>query len=282
MGGRGSTSSFAGRNTGTGTLFRQMVTNAQQMQPTMQAQLPPQQQVQNQQPTPQNTPVVPGAVTALSQMDDDQLAQLVQLAKNVSMPNHLSDADDLTQKFIYAAGINAKPTTMDSASFNQFLQQNNIPRSDILARSVNGASYTVGNTRYNLTAQQVINMFTSSRLTYSGGKQGGQAYGGGTYFAKTGGANTGYGGTTMMGVLNPATARVITANTLRTKAQQFAATHPKFARAVGPYTGGSWGGGKNNMSIYALAMGYNVINDGSSGSGAYYNVIDRSAMVISV
>lgn len=32
----------------------------------------------------------------------------------------------------------------------------------------------------------------------------------------------------------------------------------------------------NNMSIYALAMGYNVIKDSSSG---YHNVIDRSALV---
>ena len=32
----------------------------------------------------------------------------------------------------------------------------------------------------------------------------------------------------------------------------------------------------NNMSVYALAMGYNVIKDSSSG---YHNVIDRKALV---
>ena len=65
MGGRGSRSSFAGRSTSTGTVFRQLVGNAQQMQPQVQAQMPPQQQVQNQPPTQNNTPVQPGALTAL-------------------------------------------------------------------------------------------------------------------------------------------------------------------------------------------------------------------------
>ena len=279
MGGRGSKSSFAGRSTTTGTVFRQLVGNAQQMQPQVQAQMPPQQQVQNQPPTQANTPVQPGALTALAQMSDDQLAQLVTLAKSTQLPNHLNDVNDLTQKFVYTAGLNARPTVMDSSAFNQFLADNNIPRSQIIARSVNGASYTVGNTRYNLSPQQVVQMFTQSRLTYSGGKQGGQALGGGTYFAMTGGRNTGYGGTTMTGVLNPATAKIITASQLSSKAHAFAASHPKFARAVGAYTGGSWNTGNNNMAIYALAMGYNVITNRDHG-GNYYNVLDRSAVVI--
>ena len=275
MGGRGSRSSFAGRSTTTGTIFRQLVNNAQQMQPQVQAQLPPQQQVQNQVPTQNNTPVQPGALTALTQMSDDQLAQLVQLARSTQLPNHLNDVDDLTQKFVYTAGLNARPTVMDQAAFNQFLSDNNIPRSQIISRSVGPASYTVGNTRYNLSAQQVVQMFTQSRLTYSGGKVGGQALGGGTYFDMNGGRNTGYGGTTMTGVLNPATAKVITTSQLAAKARAFAASHPKFARAVGAYTGGSFGSHTDNTSIYALAMGYNVIQRGS-----YHNIIDRSAVVI--
>lgn len=275
MGGRGSKSSFAGRSTSTGTVFRQLVGNAQQMQPQVQAQMPPQQQVQNQPPTQNNTPVQPGALTALTQMSDDQLAQLAQLAKTTQLPNHLNDVDDLTQKFVYTAGLNARPTVMDQAAFNQFMADNHIPRSQILSRSVSGATYRVGNTQYNLSPQQVIQMFTQSRLTYSGGKVGGQALGGGTYFDMNGGGNTGYGGTTMTGVLNPATARVITTSDLARKAQAFAASHPKFARAVGAYSGGTFGSKTNNASIYALAMGYNVIQRGS-----YHNVIDRSAVVI--
>ena len=285
MGGRGSKSSFAGRSTTTGTVFRQLVGNAQQMQPQVQAQMPPQQQVQNQPPTQNNTPVQPGAADTLSQMSDDQLAQLVTLAKNTQLPNHLNDVDDITQKFIFTAGVNARPTVMDQSAFNQFLADNNIPRSQILSRSIGGASYVVGKTQYDITPQQVVQMFTQSRLTYSGGKQNGQAYGGGTYFDMNGGRSTGYGNTTMIkgkaykvetmiAALNPKTARVISDSQLARKAQAFAASHPKFARAVGSYNT-SFRGGKNNMSIYALAMGYNVIQ-----SGSYHNVIDRSAVVV--
>lgn len=282
MGGRGSKSSFAGRSTSTGTVYRQLVNNLQQNQPQVQSQLPPQQQVQNQVPTQNNTPVAPGGVTALSQMTDDQLANIAKAARTTQLPNHLNDANDITQKFIYAAGLNAKPTVMDQQAFNQFMKDNNIPQSQVIARSVNGASYSVGNTQYKLSPQQVVQMFTTSRLTYSGGKQGGQALGGGTYFAMTGGSNTGYGGTTMSGVLNPATAKPINYLQLANKARAFAASHPKFAAAIGQYDN-SYSGGRNNSAIYALAMGYNVITDanGISGHrGAYFNVLDRSAVVI--
>lgn len=76
-----------------------------------------------------------------------------------------------------------------------------------------------------------------------------------------------------MAVLNPSTAKVITDTQLRQRAAAFSQSHPQFTRAVGPY---STSFHNNNMSIYALAMGYNVIKD--SGSG-YHNVIDRSALV---
>jgi len=92
----------------------------------------------------------------------------------------------------------------------------------------------------------------------------------------TGGSSTGYGGTTANAVLNPNTARIISDSALANKAQAFAQSHPKFASAVGRFS-------NSTMSIYALAMGYNVITDHSGGarpkSGDYYNIIDRSALV---
>ena len=60
---------------------------------------------------------------------------------------------------------------------------------------------------------------------------------------------------------------------LRTLAAAFDRSHPKFARATGGY---STCFRNNNMSIYALAMGYNVIKD---ATGSYHNVIDRKALV---
>lgn len=233
----------------------------------------------NQTPNDQNTPVQPGALTNLSQMSDDDLAQLVNDSKNAIMPNHLADADDPTQKFVYQAGLNALPQVLDSASFQQFMQDNNISQAQVLARSVNPIQFNAMGVNFSYSAQNVADMMMYSKFNYIGGKHGGQAYGAGTYFAQTGGANTGYGGLTVNAVLNPATARVISDTQLARQAAAFAKTHPKFARAVGGYVSSGSKFRGNNMSIWALAMGYNVIYDGTNNSSTYYNVIDRSALV---
>lgn len=260
MGGRGSSSSTGagtaiGGGGGAGGLF---FNNAQQNP-----------NIANQPPTANNTPVVPNAVGTLSQMSDDQMATLINQSKNVDMPNHLSDVSDKTQKFVYAAGINEKPTVLDDASFNQYLQQNNIPRSQILARSVNGATYVVNGTRMKLSPTQVTSMIKDSELTYVGGKKGGMLHGAGTYFDMNGGRNTGYaGGATVIGVLSP-NARVIKdGSQLDSAVRSFQRTHPKAASAIGSYN-------NSTKSIYALCMGYNVIED-----YGYHNVIDRSALVL--
>ena len=186
------------------------------------------------------------------------------------MPNHLKDASDATQKFVYAAGVNEKPLVLDDADFDKFRRDNNIPKSQVMARSTNGASYTVNGTTINLTPKQTTDLIKYGSLTYVGGKHGGQVYGAGTYFDMNGGHNTGYaGGTTMVAVLNPKTAKPISRSTLRSQTARWSQSHPQFASAVGPFSG-------STMSIYALAQGYNVITDG----GSYHNVIDRSAIVI--
>ena len=86
------------------------------------------QSISNQAPSPQNTPVVPNASTVLSQMTDAQLAQLYNQSRTVDMPNHLNDVADKTQRFVYMAGVNGKPMVLDTASFNQYLVDNNISR----------------------------------------------------------------------------------------------------------------------------------------------------------
>ena len=244
-------------------------------------QQPPQvQPLQPPQPQPDLTPssdlqTATQATATLAQiasMTDDQLAQAVIDSRSVDMPNFLNDVPDQTQKFVYQVGLNGAPQVMDQQQFDQFLQQNNIPRSQIMSRSVSG------NGPY--SAQQITDMFRYSELTYIGGKQGGQASGAGTYFDMNGGGATGYGGygrnsATMQAVYNPATARVIDFNALRRQAASFASSHPKFARAVGGFTAGHNG----NASIYALAMGYNAISGGPV-SRTYQNVIDRSAVVV--
>ena len=265
MGGRGSKS---------GLLRAPRLTMPQQQQP--QPQVQPLQPPQPPQPQPDLTPssdlqTATQATATLAQiasMTDDQLAQAVIDSRNVDMPNFLNDVPDQTQKFVYQVGLNGAPTVMDQQQFNQFMQQNNIPRSEIMSRSVNG------NGPY--SAQNIADMFKYSEMNYIGGKKGGQVSGAGTYFDMNGGRNTGYGsGATIQAVLNPATARTVDYYALRSQAQSFASSHPQFARAVGSFRYG----GNGNASIYALAMGYNVITGGPVTS-TYRNVIDRSAVVV--
>lgn len=253
--------------------------------PAPQPQQPQQQQqnIANQTPNAQNTPVNNQALDNLSKMNDAQLAALARQAQGIQMPNNLMDYKDPTQEFAFAAGLNAKPVVLDDASFKQYMQDNNMDSSDLLSRDVNPVSFTVNGVRFNYTADDVIDMMKYSRINYIGGKVGGQAFGAGTYFDHTGGRSTGYGhgsSKTAVAVLNPQTVKAINWNNLQTKASQFASSHPQFARVVGQPSRGRGG----NMSIYALAMGYNVITESSrgkgfGGSGDYVNVIDRSALV---
>lgn len=210
--------------------------------------------------------VVPQSLDALTKMSDAQLAQVLRASKNIDMPNHLKDYDDPTQKFVFAIGLNEKPQVLQGTAFDQYLKDNNIPRSQILSRSVNGGTVNVNGTTFSLTPQQVIQSTLYGKFNYIGGKRGGQAYGAGTYFDMNGGGNTGYGGSTMNAVLSP-NARVISYSTLMNKIPAWRQSHPQAARLIGATY--------NSESIYALCMGYNVIK----GHGGYHNVIDRSAIV---
>ena len=253
----------------------------QQNQQVLQSQNQPQQVVPppappaNQQPQQTQTQkalnIPVNDVSQIASMTDDQLATLYRQAVKTDLPNHLNDIPDITQKFVYVAGINGKPQVLDDTQFNQFMKTNNIPTSDIMARESGSGTFTTNSVSFNLTPQQTVDMLKYSDLNYIGGKHGGQAYGAGGYFDMNGGQATNYapGGVTAVAVLNPQTARVISLNNLQRAASAFDRAHPKFAKASGGFTHKNW-------SIYAIAMGYNVIK---SDYGSYHNVIDRSALV---
>lgn len=245
------------------------------------------QPIADQTPTPANTPVTPNAVDAIAQMSDDQLATLVNSAIGVDMPNFLADIKDTTQNFVFAAGLNEKPLVLDKSAFDQYMKDNNISQSQIMSRYFNSGHETSGTTpaKYNKTADQISDIIKNSRLNYIGGKQGGQAYGGGTYFDMNGGQSTGYGGTGMTAVLSK-NAKIISKPDLIAKIPSWSKAHPKASAAIKRLersTGGSSQGFFNNsMSVYALAMGYNVISASTThkGRAGYHNIIDRSALVI--
>ena len=271
MGGRGSSSKST--TPPTNPLWQSANYQAQQ-QVRQAAQQSPQQQPANLQTG--NTLQTMGQATAtlatIMNMTDDQLAAAIKASKNVDMPNFVNDRPDATQRFVYQVGLNGAPTLMDSTSFQQWMQQNGISQSQLLARSVRDGQYAVNGMR--MPAKLINDIFKRSTLNYIGGKIGNNASGSGAYFDRNGGRNTGYGsGDTMVAALNPATARTVDYFALgRQAGGSFARSHPKTAAALGSFN-------KNNASIYALAMGYNVITGGPVSS-TYHNVIDRSALVI--
>ena len=263
MGGRGSRSGLTPQK-------QPQPQNPQPQTPQPQA---PQPQPPQQPPAPA-TPPLGQPLINLTNMTDDELATLATQSKTMRMPSMLADVNDITQRFVYAAGLNEKPIVLDANEFQQFMNDNNIPNKQILSRSVNNATYT-NQTGTNIvySAQNIIDQLKYGKLNYIGGKVGGQAVGAGTYFDMNGGGSTGYGSNTVNAVLNPATARVISVSQLMNQVPRFANSHPKFVKAVGSFNTKYH---NNNMSVYALAMGYNVITDGYG----YHNIIDRSALVI--
>ena len=101
-------------------------------------------QQQAQAPTNQSTPILQNStgMDALAQMDDSQLAALAMQARNQQLPNQLNDGASFTQRFVFAAGLNDKPTVLDDADFKQYMADNNMTSADLLTRSVSPITYT--------------------------------------------------------------------------------------------------------------------------------------------
>jgi len=228
-----------------------------------------------------NTRVTSNAVSNFAAMSDTAMAAEINKAVGVGMPNQLADKPDATQQLVFSAGFNEKPMVLDQKGFDSYMKANGLGSGDLLSRDVNPVTYkNASNTQVKMTAQDVIDMMMYSRVNYIGGKVGGQALGAGTYFDHTYGQSTGYGGSghkTAVAVLNPKTAKIITYSQLKSDIPSWKKTHPKSAKAIDNLVKKT--GGRSSESLYALAMGYNVIARNSGAKGGYVNVIDRSALV---
>ena len=163
MGGRGSRSTSTTQTTPRATMTPP--------QPQPQPPQPPQQQAAPPPPPPPPAPVQQDnsrTTRDIAAMTDDQLAALMRSARTADLPNHLNDANDVTQRFVYTANLNAKPTVLSDSEFQKFLKDNNIPRGSVLARSTNGASYTVNGTTMKLSAKQTTDLIKYGKMTYVG------------------------------------------------------------------------------------------------------------------
>lgn len=219
-------------------------------------------------------------VEDIVKLTDAQLAGIAIASKYATMPDSLDDVPDEMQRFVYEIGLNSKPTVVNQQQFEQFMQLHNIPKERIMTRAVYDSEYT---------AEEINNMFRYSEYNYIGGKRRGRAFGAGTYFERNGGY-TPHGHCfkyrkyrLMKAVYNPATARVISYNTLRRQFRKYAKHNcPTLAKVLGfepnrPHP--------THLSIYALALGYNAISAANAIGfiGCPYcdqAILDRSAVVV--
>lgn len=302
MGGRGSSSGIsAGVGLGTGGGGVGATSAQAQMQSQAQVQS---QQAQNQAQQAPNTVQVSAndiieasktpstygnnTVDMFKNMSDDQMAKAVNDSMGVDMPNHLRDRKNITQDFVYSNGMNKKPTVLSDSDFDNYLKDHNISKGDVLIREVDPVQFSVNGVNYRYTHSDVSDMYKMSDIQYIGGKWGGSAYGHGAYFGQVGTTGSthygsgadGVGHKSIMAVFDRSKARAIYDGDIGRKWNTFSQTHQKTAQAIR-----SLGRSADTRSIQALLMGYNVITTNSRGSllgrsGEYYNVIDRSCLVI--
>ena len=227
-----------------------------------------QQQQQAQQQQAANVPqATAGSATYsnyLNMSDDDKATFITNaMGKKGSisqLPTELQKGgESRAQKFAYALDLNSKPILLNSADFQQYMKDNNIPMSEMLTQSRGNPN--------SLTS------YMNSQYNYLGGRIGGDAHGEGQYFAKTNGTNTGYGGKSMNAVLNPKTAKVVNESQLQTIYNNMS---PALKKAVSNKYG------EFNPYMVAASAGYNVIkvDKGYHGKLGYTVVLDRAATVV--
>ena len=226
-----------------------------------------QQQQKQQQAQQQQASSTSGSATYdnfMKMTDDEKAAFITQAVGTKGSINQLpillqKGGENRAQKYAYALDLNAKPTLLSSQEFQQFMKDNNIPKSEMLTQSRGNPN--------SLTS------YMTSDYNYLGGRNGGDVHGDGQYFAKSGGHNTGYGGYSMNAVLNPKTAKVVNESQLQKIYNNFSPALKKVA--ANRY-------GEINPYMVATIAGYNVIrvDKGYHAQLGYTVVLDRSATVV--
>ena len=198
-------------------------------------------------------------------MSDEEKGKFISESVNKGMnrlPERLQvGGESRTQQLVYDLGLNDKPTVMSKVEFNKYMQDNNLTTDDLLTRSFDDAN--------------AMKDWMNADENYISGRFGGSDMGAGQYFAKTGGENSGYGNHSVNALLNPEKVKAVNFYALLNKFNSLSPEekkpyiNPKYADLFGD------GMASPDVSVYALSLGYNVITYGD-----YYNIIDRSAVII--
>jgi len=198
-------------------------------------------------------------------MNDDQLHDFLIDVYNVDTPDFLNSHH--TQKMVYGLGLNETPQVVSDAQLQQMISSGAKP----IYRSVDDITLP-GNIR--MTGTDMHDMLRSGDLTYLGNG----IYGDGLYFSDSLSGSKGYGSTTIRGVLSPK-AKTISMQQLKSEYDSFIKSHPQTRKALG--FAAQRGARINSYSQFALIRGYNVVTYTHYDGETYYNVIDRSALIVS-
>lgn len=199
-------------------------------------------------------------------MSDDQKAQAISNLSKQDVPVFLADND--FQKFTYNLGLNDKPQLVDDNVLDTMTGTE-------LFRNVNAINDTTNRIRYN--ADDIASQVQRGSVTRVS-DNGGSAYGRGIYFADDYGESKVYGKTNgnikktavVRAKLN-SNAKVISYNKATSGLNKEISSGSKLGRALARCDRAS------QVSLYAMAKGYNVIHSGHS----YYNILSRNAVTMS-
>lgn len=198
-------------------------------------------------------------------LTDDEKADAIALMIQQGIPNFLDDSD--FQKILYYTEVDGKPQVVSDSALDAMSGQE-------MFRTVN--SYYNPRTDVNYTAKEIYNQLVDGDYTMVSGR-GGSAYGKGLYFAHGYTSSTSYRNSSaksslvMRGKLN-SNAREITETSAIRGYQREISNGTKLGKVLSKMDRA------NATSTYALAKGYNVINDGYND---YYVILDRSAITMS-
>lgn len=256
--------SRGGKRTGGASASGLNATQNIQARINAQAQQPPAQQPQVD--TTQPAKAFSANYDAFMAMNDDQKAQAISSLASQDVPVFLADND--FQKFTYNLGLNDKPQLVDDSVLNSMSGTE-------LFRTVNSINDGKNRIRYN--ADDIASQVQRGSVTRVS-DNGGSAYGRGIYFADNYGDSVAYGRsngsitkTSVVRAKLNSNAKVISYNKATAGLRAEINSGSKLGKALRKCDSAS------QVSIYAMAKGYNVIHSGHS----YYNILSRNAVTMS-
>ncbi len=224
------------------------------------------QQVQPQVDTTQQAQAFSTNYNNFMSMNDDQKADAISKLASQDVPVFLADND--FQKFTYNLGLNDKPQLVDDSVLDTM-------NGTELFRSVNSVNDNTNRIKWN--ADDIASQIQRGSVTRVS-DSGGSVYGRGIYFANDYTESSYYGNsngnikkTAVVRAKLNSNAKVISYSKARNGAMNEISSGSKLGRALSKCDKAS------QVSIYAMAKGFNVIDAGNS----YFNILSRNAVTMS-